>query len=702
VTVTTAPLAAAPSGTERGLVPTRALEGGGHPAAALGVLVTSAGLALVGLGLTAVVRPAWDVGQWYYAVDTVDAVVYGVVAWLVLGRLRHPVAWILAVTAVGGGLAAVGAQWTLLTDRYDDVPSLLTLQSMQNTAWVPGTLALFLVLPWLIRAGRLEPVAAAGAAAGGAVVGWTLLARLTDPFPWPDGPSYAPFAVHSEWWSGLVDGWWRWQAAAIVVVGLLAAADVGRRWVGRSADERRGLGVLAAATAVLALSFLPLALPDSISEDLPAALTPLVHLVSQALFPAAILGAVLRQRLWGLDLAVRRTLTWWLLSAGLVVAYVVLVTALGGLLPGDTGIPQVLTTAVVAAGFQPARARIQRSVDTLVHGEAARPLGVVAEVGRSLGGAADPGDLLTGLLEGLTDSLRLGGCRIDAGAGHGRRTVASLGTLDERAVAVALVHQQRQLGELVAGPRANERLDGRSLATLEALAPVVAATVALAAATDEVRASRARLAQARDEERRVLRRELHDGLGPALAGIGLGLQAGRNLLERDPAAAVALFDRLTGEIDARVEEVRGLARGLLPPALEELGLAPALLELSERHQSAGLPVTVDVAELPAVPPEVAAAVYAIVAEAVTNVQRHAGASSCEVVAEPGEGLVLRIVDDGVGIPPGARPGVGTTSMRERAEGVGGTVEVLPGAGGGTEVRVHVPVAALAHRREEGG
>jgi signal transduction histidine kinase len=702
VTTTTAPLAAAPAGAERGLVPTRALEGGGHPAVALGVLVASIGLALVGLALTAVVRPTWGVGQWYYAVDTVDAVVYGVVAWLVLGRLRHPVAWILAVTAVGGGLAAVGAQWTLLADRYDDVPSLLTLQAMQNTAWVPGTLALFLVLPWLIRAGRLEPVAAAGVAVGGAVVGWTLLGRLTDPFPWPDGPSYAPFAVHSEWWSGIVDGWWRWQATAIVVVGLLAAADVGRRWVGRPADERRGLGVLAVATAILALSFLPLALPESVSEDLPAALTPLVHLLSQALFPAAILGAVLRQRLWGLDLAVRRTLTWWLLSAGLVIAYVVLVTALGALLPGGSGIPQILATAVVAAGFQPARARIQRSVDTLVHGEAARPLQVVAEVGRSLGDSADPDELLTGLVEGLAESLRLGGCRIDAGTGQERRTVASTGSMDERAVAVPLIHQQRRLGELVVCPRPNERLDGRSLASLEALAPVVAATVALAAATEEVRASRARLAEARDEERRVLRRELHDGLGPALAGIGLGLQAGRNLLERDPAAAAELFDRLTGEIDARVEDVRGLARGLLPPALEELGLAPALLELSERHQAAGLSVTVDVADLSAVPPDVAAAVYGIVAEAVRNVQRHAGASSCAVVAEPGEGLVLRIVDDGVGIPPDAPAGVGMTSMRERAEGVGGTVRILPATGGGTEVRVHVPPAALAPRRRADG
>src|SRR5690554_3263646 len=150
---------------------------------------------------------------------------------------------------------------------------------------------------------------------------------------------------------------------------------------------------LAASVVVLALSFLPLALPVDVADRLPLALTPLLHLLSQALYPAAILDVVLRRRLWGVDLAVRRTLTWWLLTTGLVVAYVAVVALLGAVLPGgDDGFSRVLATALVAAAFQPAQVRVQRAVDDLVHGEARRPTAVVRRVGRSLGEAGEVDD----------------------------------------------------------------------------------------------------------------------------------------------------------------------------------------------------------------------------------------------------------------------------------------------------------------------
>jgi signal transduction histidine kinase len=565
---------------------------------------------------------------------------------------------------------------------------------MQGTAWVPGTLALIVILPWLVRPGRLDAFGRVMVVAGVALIGWTLTARLTDPFETPSGEPYSPLAIRSESWTDFLERSATWENGALVALGLIAAADILRRRRGLDAADRRASTWLAVAVAALAISFLPLSLPDNIAGHLPLAFTPVVHLLSQALYPAAIAGVVLRQRLWGLDLAVRRTLTWWLLTSGLVAAYIVVVAGLGAILPGDDGFVRVLATALVAAGFQPARSWVQRGVDELVHGAAGQPLQVVRDVGRTLGGASSNDDLLTGLVEGLTASLRLGGARIVVHDDHGARTVAATGTIDHRAVDVPLVHQQVELGRLAAGPRANERLDGRSLTSLEELAPVVAATVALAAATDDLRRSRARLADARDEERRVLRRELHDGLGPALAGVGLGLQASRNLLERDPQAAAELLDTLATELDARVEEVRGLARGLLPPALEELGLAPAIVELAERHEATGLIVDVDVARLRPVPPEVGSAVYGIVAEAVRNVHRHAKATRCEIVADDDDGLRISVTDDGTGIAPDARPGVGTRSMRERAEGVGGTVTIGPAAPRGTQVLVRVPAGTM--------
>jgi signal transduction histidine kinase len=254
--------------------------------------------------------------------------------------------------------------------------------------------------------------------------------------------------------------------------------------------------------------------------------------------------------------------------------------------------------------------------------------------------------------------------------------------------------------------RPGERLDGRTRASLAELAPVVAATVQMAATTGALSASRRRLAEARDEERRALRRELHDGLGPALAGINLGLQAARNMLDTSPTTAVELFDRISVELEGRIEEVRGLARGLLPPALGELGLEPALAELAERYAVTGLAVELRVEGdgLADLAPEVANAVYAIVSEAVRNVHRHAGASRCRVEVARDPDLVVVVADDGSGLAANASPGVGLASMRERAEGLGGSFRVGPaadagasgasGAGDATQVEVRIPELAL--------
>ncbi|MCI4062068.1 hypothetical protein MRQ36_05610 [Micromonospora sp. R77] len=176
--------------------------------------------------------------------------------------------------------------------------------------------------------------------------------------------------------------------------------------------------------------------------------------------------------------------------------------------------------------------------------------------------------------------------------------------------------------------------------------------------------------------------------------MALGLQAARNLLTVDPEAAGQLLDRLRAETDQRVEHVRDLARGLLPPVLGERGLAPALHELAHRYATSGL--AVEVAAVPlALPEPVATALYGIVSEAVRNAQRHSGAVTCRVSVDRGpEGLVVRVVDDGRGVPAGTPAGVGMQSMRERAEGIGGGCLVGPGADGGTAVVVRVPADRL--------
>ena len=330
------------------------------------MLVASLVLAAVAVTLWWLNTPDWSEDQWYFVVDLADALVYGTVAWVILSRRSHPVGWILALTAVGGGLAAISFQWVIRLAADPTLPELQPLPSAQQWGWVPGTLALVTVVPWLVRDKALGPWAWAAVVAGVLMTTSMVVARVTDPYPWPDGEPSAPFPIRSQAWADFLMDVFRWQMGALTALGLLAALGVAVRWR-RSPDERRGLGWLAIGATLLTLAFLPLALTDEVAEVLPVWFTPVLHLASQLFFPGAVLVAVLRQRLWGLDLVVSRALVWALLTAGVVASYLAVVAALGPLLTSDE-VPEVLAAAIVAAGFQPARRWVQQRVDHLVRG----------------------------------------------------------------------------------------------------------------------------------------------------------------------------------------------------------------------------------------------------------------------------------------------------------------------------------------------
>jgi two-component system, NarL family, sensor kinase len=216
---------------------------------------------------------------------------------------------------------------------------------------------------------------------------------------------------------------------------------------------------------------------------------------------------------------------------------------------------------------------------------------------------------------------------------------------------------------------------------------------------DDLARSRERLVVAREEERRRLRRDLHDGLGPSLAAIGLRAEASAATLGSDPAGARHLLDELGGDVRVALTDVRRLVDGLRPPALDELGLVEAVRQQAARLEgdgSAGAPtisVDADPQPLPALTAAVEVAAYRIAVEAVTNVVRHAGATTCRVLfdATGGGALSLEIVDDGRGLPSGVVPGVGLESMRERADELGGTIVVEAAEGGGTSVIARLPL-----------
>ncbi len=260
-----------------------------------------------------------------------------------------------------------------------------------------------------------------------------------------------------------------------------------------------------------------------------------------------------------------------------------------------------------------------------------------------------------------------------------------------------LVYQSEPIGELLLAPRSpGESLtasDRRLLTDLARQAGIAAHAVRL---TTELQRSRERLVATREEERRRLRRDLHDGLGPQLAALTLKLETARNRLGHDPLADTLLTD-LTERTQVAVADIRRLAYALRPPALDELGMVPALREQAFQYAHQ-IHTTIEAPErLPELSAAVEVAIFRIAQEALTNVIRHAQARTCTIrllLDETTGILSLEILDDGHGLPPVRRSGVGLVSMRERAEELGGKLTLEPASPRGTRVLAQFPSARL--------
>ena len=484
----------------------------GMPRAATAIAVTAWGTAVLAVVLAVAARAPVDEALWFFAVDVTVACVYGTVAPVILARRRHPVPWILALAAVGGGLAALGFAYKAFAIDRGGLPAAEAIGSLQGLAWVPGTLALFLVVPWLVRDHPL------GRAVWGVVAGGALIVVLV-----------AAQALG-------VDVLFSALISAVVILGLVSAAAVEWRHRRGPVAERNGLGWLALGTAVLALSFVPLALPWGLLS-IPVWVTPVLHLASQAVYPAAVLVAVLRGRMWGLQLAVSRTVLAGLMTVTLTTTYVVVTWLVTRVVPGS-GFGQLVGAAVVAVAVQPARLWLERRVHRLVHGTAATPDHVVRRLGSHLSVEGSAEGLLRGLAEDVGTAMRLESVTLVV---PGADDDVVWGMPSGTPLSVSLRHRGEEVGSMLVTLPGGESLGSAGQRTLADLANVVATAVAVTRAAREVEESRQRLASARLAERRVIRREIHDGLGPSLAGLRLGLRGARNLLETDPAAAAALL-----------------------------------------------------------------------------------------------------------------------------------------------------------------
>ncbi|MBA2468922.1 MAG: GAF domain-containing sensor histidine kinase [Chloroflexia bacterium] len=471
----------------------------------------------------------------------------------------------------------------------------------------------------------------------------------------------------------------------------LAIVSTVRRFRRAEGRERRQLEWLAmGGAAVIAFmmgtQFL-FTVPNSVEE-------PLFYLAFAAL-PTAIGIAILKHDLYDVDFVLSRALVWGSLTAFVVGTYVVVVVVLGSLVHarGDLA-PSLVATGLIALLFQPLRDRVQRLVNRFVYGDRDDPYTVVSRLGRRLEATVAPETVLPTIVETVAEALKLPYVAIAVRQGQTLNVTAAFGTPGRNLLNLPLMYQSESIGQLSLAPRApGDAFTPNDLHLLEDLARQVGIVTHAVRLTGEVQRSRERLVTAREEERRRLRRDLHDGVGPSLASITLKLDAARNLLPHDPGAVDALLVDLKTQTQAAIADVRRAVYDLRPPALDELGLVPALRVHADRLEGEGLRIVVDTPNaLPALPAAVEVAAYRITLEALTNVIRHAAARTCLVRLSLADNcLVVEVTDDGGGILGDVRAGVGMTAMRERTVELGGTLKIGSTRGGGGRVTATLPL-----------
>lgn len=422
------------------------------------------------------------------------------------------------------------------------------------------------------------------------------------------------------------------------------------------------------------------------STALPEPASVLLFALGFASVPLALAVAVLRHGMLDVEVVVNRTIVYAGLTGASLLVYLAVVALAGRSLSTDGAAP--VAAGLVVAAAAAARSRVQRWVDRRLFGARRDPYAVVQQVAASTAAAEAPEAALDALVTSVGAALRLPFVQVLDACGE---PVAETGEPAVGTHVVPVVDRGREVGMLVVGRRSRkERLRPEELSALQEVAHRAGMLLSARQLTADLRRSYAEVIRVREEERRRLRRELHDGVGPALAGTALQLDSLASRLAHEPELA-ARVQRLRDRLQDTVGEVRLIVDGLRPAALDELGLPGALRALAtEPGDPVHVEVTTDLPEQLAAGVE--AATYRIAGEAVANVLRHAGAQRATVSVQVVDGdLQLEVCDDGTGFGPERTAGVGLQSMHDRATEIGGTLVVDSASGAGTTVRARLPL-----------
>ena len=629
-------------------------------------------------------------------------------------RPANPIGWLMCGTALSYMAGNVGQ---LLLSRFARTQAL---GDWLGWAWLFGiglvAVVLLLFPTGALPSRRWRPVAWAMAAG---LAGWVLGNAFAPKIFSADSRPANPFGiggVAGKVFLILAGG----GAALVALSGVAAIVSLVFRYRHARMVEREQLKWLIYAAGLIVVAFLA---SIGASSQLQNAVTS----GAIAAVPVAIGVAIFRYHLYDIDLVINKTLVYGSLAAFITGVYVAMVVGIGSLLqPGarpSLGL-SILATAVVAVAFQPVRERVQRLANRLVYGKRATPYEALSAFSGQVAGADATGDLLPRVARVLAEAtgavrtqvwLRAGDrFRLEAAypadgqrePGQPRETVAlppeGLPAFASATMAFGVSHRGERLGALTLTKRPGEALtptEGRLAAQLAAQAGLVLRNAGLTGQLQErmaeLRASRKRIVEAADGERRRLERNLHDGAQQQLVALSVMARLAETAVDDDKNSAMALITQAHADAQDALENLRDLARGIYPPLLADHGLAAAL---EAQARKAPVPVTVEARGIGRYPQEAEAAVYFCVLEALQNVVKYAGACQAAIcLAGPGEGLEFSVTDDGAGFDPGpAGHGTGLQGMADRMAALGGDLQIRSQPGHGTTVAGRLPVQALEH------
>ena len=687
--------------------------------AAVAMTALNAGL-LVAWVVLAVTMPAAvpsddTSGQLIWALPIVAM---GVMAFLLTARRpENPVGWLLGASVVVLNLLFVGTEYGDHWLYAPDLPRafLVPLFLLSTLGWAVGFPILLGLIPLVFPDGHLlsrrwRPLIwLIAATAAMAVVGSVL-----DPGFIGDGHRNVanPLGL-----SGAHDVLNFFSGTVFNVVGVLVmvagVVSLGIRYRRADSDLRHQLKWFIAAVSLAVVATILV-----ITTNYGLGLVPMS--IGFTAMPVGIGIAVLKYRLYDIDVVISRALVYGALAAFITAVYVGIVVGIGTLVGGG-GRPNlvlsILATAIVAVGFQPVRERVQKVANRLVYGKRATPYEVLSEfsgrVAESYAGEEVLPRMARVLQEGTgaeaatvwlrtANQLTPAATHPDTVVGYEPLPIGDgkLPDIPSASRAIAVRHQDELLGALTVIKRRGEPLtpiEEKLVTDLAHQAGLVLKNVGLTAdlqaRLEELRASRQRLVAAQDQERRRLERNLHDGAQQHLVALKVKLGLAEALATKDPERARATIGELKSDADEALETLRDLARGIYPPLLADRGLVTALETQARR---ATLPVTVEADGVSRYSQEVEAAVYFCVLEALQNVQKYAAAGAATVTLTDSDGQIrFRVSDDGSGFDPETTGrGSGLQNMADRLHALDGEIAIESSAGRGTTVAGTIPPAAI--------